>query len=398
MQLALVISSLFPSGGLQRECVAIARALAAAGHQVTIVTADYRAPVDTGGVPVEHWQVGGLNNPRRDLRLGLRLRGVRERFDRIVGFNKMPNLDIYFSGDPAYRELARSWLQWLSPKFHQQLALERRVFGPAGPPLVIVLSATQIASYRRWWGTSQHRFRLIPPTLDPTRRHPEFRLSQRDAMRQKLGIADDTVLWLAIANAPRTKGLDRTLRALARLPRTTLVIVGLDLASRRSEAIRRQAARFGVEPRTRLLGYRDDIPELMAAADLLVHPARLDTTGMVILEAIANGLPAVVTSICGFAPHVTAANAGIVIEEPFAQQAFERALTIALDPSARRRWSDNGTAYGRNPWLTSGHDEAVKLILETLPASTHASLPITRAQPSSADPAAEATVPRARRP
>ena len=59
----------------------------------------------------------------------------------------------------------------------------------------------------------------------------------------------------------------RTLRALARLPRTTLVIVGLDLASRRSEAIRRQAARFGVEPRTRLLGYRDDIPELMAAAE-----------------------------------------------------------------------------------------------------------------------------------
>ena len=110
MQLALVISSLFPSGGLQRECVAIARALAAAGHQVTIVTADYRAPVDTGGVPVEHWQVGGLNNPGRDLRLGLRLRGVRNRFDRIVGFNKMPNLDVYFSGDPAYRELARSWL------------------------------------------------------------------------------------------------------------------------------------------------------------------------------------------------------------------------------------------------------------------------------------------------
>ena len=45
----------------------------------------------------------------------------------------------------------------------------------------------------------------------------------------------------------------------------------------------------------RFLGFREDIPELMAAADVLVHPSRLDVTGQVILEAIVNGLPAVVT-------------------------------------------------------------------------------------------------------
>lgn len=370
MRLALVISSLFPSGGLQRECVTIARALAMTGHHATIVTADYRAVVDTGGVPVEHWKVGGLINPGRDLRLGQMLRSRRDRFDRVVGFNKMPNLDIYFSGDPAYRELARSHWQWLSPKFHGQQALERQVFGPAGPRLVIVLSARQIDSYRRYWGTDQDRFRLLPPTLDPGRRHPELRVWRRDAMRRELGIAEGTVLWLAVANAPRTKGLDRTLHALARFPSAALVIVGVEPASSRGRAIRWQAARFGVRERVQLLGYREDMPELMAAADLLVHPARLDTTGMVILEAIVNGLPAIATSICGFAPHVDDAGAGIVLKTPFTHDDFERALTAALDPSVRGRWSENGITYGRSPWLTSGHDEAVKLILEALPTST----------------------------
>jgi UDP-glucose:(heptosyl)LPS alpha-1,3-glucosyltransferase len=370
MRLALVISSLFPSGGLQRECVIIGRALAAAGHEVTIVTADYRAPVDTGGIPVESWPVGGLNNPGRDLRLGHRLRSERRRFDRVIGFNKMPNLDIYFSGDPAYRDLVRSRWRWLSPKFHQQLRLEGRVFGPSGPSLIMVLSERQRDSYRRDWGTAAHRFHLLPPTLDPGRRHPEFRASHREAMRRALAVDEKTLLWLVIANVPRTKGLDRALRALARTAAVSLAVVGPDSASPAGLAIKRQAARLGLAGRVHLLGYRDDIPELMAAADLLVHPARFDTTGMVILEAIANGLPAVVTAICGFAAHVGAADAGLVIDEPFAQASLERALAVAFDPRVRARWSANGMEYGRDPRLTSGHAEAVRLILAEPPATT----------------------------
>lgn len=369
MRLALVISSLFPSGGLQRECVILARALAAAGHDVTIVTADYRAAVDSGGIEVEFWNVGGLTNPGRDLRLGRRLRSARGRFDRIIGFNKMPNLDIYFSGDPAYRDLVRSRWRWLSPKFHQQLRLERYVFRPTGPRLIIVLSPKQMESYRRYCGTSAHRFHLLSPTLDPARRHPELRTSHRQRVRATLGIAEGTFLWLAIANAPRTKGIDRSLRALARNPDAALAIVGPDPTSATASAIKRQVSRFGVQGRVLLLGYHDDIPELMAAADLLVHPARLDTTGMVILEAIANGLPAIVTSICGFAPHVSAAESGIVIEEPFTQENLERALAVAADPSIREKWSANGAAYGRDPRLASGHAEAIELIIAKAPAT-----------------------------
>ena len=64
---------------------------------------------------------------------------------------------------------------------------------------------------------------------------------------------------------------------------------------------------LGLADRISFLGHREDIPELMAAADLLVHPARHDTTGTVILEAVVNGLPVITTSTCGYAHHVEAA-------------------------------------------------------------------------------------------
>jgi UDP-glucose:(heptosyl)LPS alpha-1,3-glucosyltransferase len=367
MRIALVISSFFPSGGLQRECVAIARSLAAAGHAVTIVTADHRSPVDTDGVLVETWSVHGLTNPRRDFRLGRRIACERDRFDLIVGFNKMPNLDVYFCGDPPYAEIVRSPLARLSPKFFAQLSIERQVFAASGPSRIIMLSPDQANGYRRHWSIASDRLRLIAPTLDPARRHPEYRTTVREQIRNKLGMPGGALIWLAIASVPRTKGIDRTLTALTRFTEAVVVVAGLDANSRNGAPVMRRAERLGVASRIRLLSYREDVAELMAAADLLVHPARLDTTGMVILEAIVNGLPAVVTSICGFAVHVRAANAGIVVAEPFVQAEFERAISRALEPSRRQKWSANGAAYGQKPWLTSGHSQAVELILGALP-------------------------------
>src|SRR5687768_5910978 len=99
MRLALAISSLFPSGGLQRDCVNIARLLKEAGSDVVIVTADHRERMNSYGVPIEVWSSSALTNPGRDLQLGNKLAAASgTRFDRIVGFNKMPGLDVYYCG------------------------------------------------------------------------------------------------------------------------------------------------------------------------------------------------------------------------------------------------------------------------------------------------------------
>jgi UDP-glucose:(heptosyl)LPS alpha-1,3-glucosyltransferase len=105
----------------------------------------------------------------------------------------------------------------------------------------------------------------------------------------------------------------------------------------------------------------EQLKTAFAAADFLAHPARLDVTATVILEAMANGLPVVTTANCGFAPHVVAAKAGLVIPMPFEQQAFDAALTQAA-AAPREQWSRNAVAYCANPRLYSGIEHACNLI------------------------------------
>jgi UDP-glucose:(heptosyl)LPS alpha-1,3-glucosyltransferase len=104
----------------------------------------------------------------------------------------------------------------------------------------------------------------------------------------------------------------------------------------------------------------------MAAADLLVHPARTETTGTVILEAIINGLPGVVTEECGFSSHVRNADGGIVIPEPFTSRKLIDALQHATEPSRREAWSRNAAAYGADPQLYSGIDKALAVIVDAV--------------------------------
>ena len=86
-----------------------------------------------------------------------------------------------------------------------------------------------------------------------------------------------------------------------------------------------------------------------------MHPGPL-TTGTVILEALVNGLPVITTSACGYAKHVRAAGAGIVLEEPFDFKLFLTALKDMADTGRRAVYSEAGIGCGRrNSFVTATH-------------------------------------------
>src|SRR5205807_239609 len=104
--------------------------------------------------------------------------------------------------------------------------------------------------------------------------HPEFRKNgTRERMRAELGLEGPSIVLLSIGTSARTKGFDRTVSALPEFPRAMLLVCGIALESREGTALLDQARGLGVAGRIRLLGPRADVPELMAAADVFVHPA-----------------------------------------------------------------------------------------------------------------------------
>lgn len=363
IRIALAIVDLFAGGGLQRDCLAVARRLVGQGHEVVVFCAacedgfeDLRVEVLPNRARTNH---GRNAHFAQDL-----ARATAGRFDRVAGFNKLSGLDVLYCADPPIRG-HRSLLARMTPRYRTLVGLEGACFAPKAATRLILLAEGQRLAYARSWHTQPERMLLLPPTIDRRRVQPQLRADgTRQRTREALGLGGTDWVWLHIGGFPKTKGLDRLLAALHDFPEARVLCVGLASTDRRAQAPIRLARQQGVADQVRWLGMRDDIPALMAAADVLVHPARLDTTGTVILEAVANGLPVVTTAVCGYAPHVTAAKAGLVLDEPFRQQHLVAALTTARQPDLAAQWSANAARYGREVDLYAGLDRAATIIAE----------------------------------
>jgi UDP-glucose:(heptosyl)LPS alpha-1,3-glucosyltransferase len=375
MHFAFAIVSMFPGGGLQRDCVEIARRVRNLGHQVTIFTSRKFGERYADDLPLRILSVKSFTNHQRQRAFSDEFRkAAAQDFDFLVGFDKLGGLDILYCSDRSMQARAtRNPLLHLLPRYWEYVGLEEECFAPCRSTKVLLLSETQYAEYWKCWTTEPARLTVLPPTLMSARRKPEYRTDgTRTDCRARLGLETEDWTWIAVGVQPRTKGLDRTIWAMRHFPEAHLLIAGLDEHDIRSATIRRLARWLGVSHRIHWLGHREDIPALMAAADLFVHPARYDTTGTVILEAVVNGLPVVTTSACGYSTHVSGAGAGIVVHEPFRQRSLVAALTAARDPAAAARWSKAGGDYGLDASLYEGTSRATDLIVKSALDATKA--------------------------
>jgi UDP-glucose:(heptosyl)LPS alpha-1,3-glucosyltransferase len=226
------------------------------------------------------------------------------------------------------------------------------------------LTRPQMQAFIQRYPDSPARIAILPPTITEARRRPHLRtpeLRRQMAARLRMDPASQTWLWLGLQ--PHVKGLDHVIEALARVPAATLLVGGVTQGDRKLAATARRAEELGVSSRIRWLGYlpSEDVPGHFAAADALAHPARVDVTGAVILEALINGLPVVATDCCGFAPHVELSGAGILLGSPVDQKELAAALNRVCGPE-NAAFSANGIAYGESPELYSGLAVACDLI------------------------------------
>ena len=87
------------------------------------------------------------------------------------------------------------------------------------------------------------------------------------------------------------------------------------------------AAQAGIaEKQLRITGVRSDIRQLLSAADIMLHPARAESAGNVLIEAIACGLPVVCSDICGYRDYVLASGGGRVAPSPYDENTYVEIL------------------------------------------------------------------------
>jgi len=371
VRLALAIHRYFPHGGLQRDCRGLLDELLRRGHDCRVYCMGWEGDAPPGAV-LRVLPARGLSNHRRDrnFQRAVQANLGRDPVDGVIGFNRMPGLDVYFAGDACFaqRAAARGALYRRTPRARHYAASERAVFDPAAATRILLLNATQRDGYLRHYATPPQRLHLLPPGVAPDRRAPEGAARRRRALRAALDAAEGELLLLFVGSAFDTKGLDRAIAALAALCEAQpglgarLLVVGANRRDTQVRPWRRLAKRLGVAGQVEFLGAREDIGELMLGADLLVHPARSEAGGVVLLEALASGLPVIASGACGYAPCIAEARGGKVLEEPFAQEELDRALLRAVDGVYRADCREGGLAWAGRTDLDALHRDAADCI------------------------------------
>ena len=180
---------------------------------------------------------------------------------------------------------------------------------------------------------------------DPARFAPDP--AARARLRAELGAAEGDCVVIAVSRLVRHKGFPELLQAMVETPSNCVLwVVGERLASDHGEDMEphfaRAAAALG--PRLRRLGYRHDIPALLAAADTFCLPSHFEGLPMSIIEAMLTGLPVVATDIRGPREQVVDGQTGLLVPPATVAPLAEALSRLAADPALRHAMGEAGRA------------------------------------------------------
>ena len=341
-RVALLVGRFIPAlCGLESWAHDLAVALVARGHEVRVLTTE--AAVHPPGVRIDLVPASGRPMEQaRGFAAAIRCLGDHIVHDTGVGLGAdvlQPQMGcrvLNIRRDAAQLSHWRRLRLATSPA-HRRYAwtmarLERAQLAAAG--CVVAVSRATAAAFSARYGVAEHRIRIIPNGIDTQRFHPVHAARTRTLTREALGLWPGTLVLLAAASNFRLKGVHHAIAALAMiLPQAgeVCLLVAGDGPVGEFGALARQA---GVGDRVRFLGRVTDMPALLGAADVFVHPTAHDACSLATLEAMASGLPVITTQRNGAADGITEGREGFVLEAPGAAALADRLLALR-DPERR---------------------------------------------------------------
>ena len=180
------------------------------------------------------------------------------------------------------------------------------------------------------------RYRILRSGIDPSLYAAAGEV--RESVRLELGFGPGTILAGSVGNLKAQKApldfVEAARRAHARDPRLRFVFAGDgELRGEVERAI--SAASLGDV--VRLLGWRDDVPQLLAALDLFVLTSRFEGLPRAALQAVAAGVPVVATDTGGIAEVIASGVSGVLVPVGDVEAAAQGILRLARDPAEGRR-------------------------------------------------------------
>jgi UDP-glucose:(heptosyl)LPS alpha-1,3-glucosyltransferase len=348
LKVALVILHADPArGGAERYTFDLAQALAARGVEVSLLASSFGpAPAGVTLVKLDERGLTRLGRYRRFLR-SLDAHLAESKDDVVHAMLPVHRCDVYHPHAGVAAEAIVSGHRKHGGALKQQVAavsnrlnVKRRAFanveralltGPK-PPIVLCLSEYVKGTVRAHYPLAEDRLATLFNAVDLEKFDPAKRPECRSAIRTQFGIDPSRTVGLMIAQDFARKGLEPALRALTRVAnRPALLVVGKEDPS----AYRRLAEELRIAGDVIFAGATNDPFAFYHAADFFVLPTRHDPCSLVVLEALAMGLPVISTRRNGACEVMTAGEHGYVLDGADDGEGLIAAIASLCDERAR---------------------------------------------------------------
>ena len=315
----LIIFKHFPYGGAQRDLLQLAKKLCRKNF-VEIVCMDWDGILPKEkNISVKLIESNYFFNYQRYSEFKNKVSQYIQNQTNVISisFSKISGFDFYYAADSCFASKNKNFFKNLSPRYQFFHKEEYQIFNPKSKTKILSISRKENEIYKSIYKTPDNKFIFIPPYIDKK----FFIESKNKFFFSSKYFKNNNKLLIFIGSGFKTKGLDRAIIAFSSLPlkirnNFNFAIFGKD----NEKKYRKIITRYGLEDSINIFPGHDNVPQLMREATALIHPARYENTGLILIEALSQNLPIITTDNCGYSSYVENDKKSIVLNSPFSQQ------------------------------------------------------------------------------
>ena len=357
LRIAVLIKRFVSTGGAERYAMEVTRRLALQ-HEVHVFAQEWsyegKGKIAFHKIPKFFAKPSWLNQLLFSYHTD---RAVEGSFDIVHSHEKVTRFDVMTIHSPCVRSFItqekRAWKKFLawfsvlvSPRKLGWLWLEKKQFSHHPAKLFLPVSQNVKRDVQANYPLPDDCFRIAYPGVDSKMKKSTDRGIIGNAVRSKLGISEDELVFLFVGTEFKRKGLDALLRGFALLKpcsNTRLIVAGGGGGKMREYV--QLAKKLDLSKHVLFAGLVKNVGELYSIADACILPTLSDPFGMAPVEAMLSGVPVALSSsaYCGAAEIIRDGEA-LIIKNPQDHYEIKEALCKLMDASCRAELSRKGQA------------------------------------------------------
>jgi UDP-glucose:(heptosyl)LPS alpha-1,3-glucosyltransferase len=257
----------------------------------------------------------------------------------------------------AMQQKPRNFIEWLANK----LLVLIETYNLRKAKKIIAVSNSIKKELIKYYHVSPEKIHVAYDGVNLKEFSPKNKIYFRKKLRKKYKVSSNEFLLLFIGVPFKRKGLEYVIRSLPYIPQTKLFVIGKESPTFYKEL----AFKLGVDNRITFLKFVEKISQYFAAADIFVLPTLYEPFGLVVLEAMASGLPVVVSETAGAAELIEDGKDGLLVENPKNPEEIAEKINYLLEnDSLRKRIGRNARKKAEKyPWSRTA-EEMLKVFEE----------------------------------